>query len=131
MARIVTNECVLEAVKSYLNPSSFTEIIPVGHDTTFFAKRREGGVGSPVKVGYTTWKSEVGDEVSSLLGSDSGFEFRAIRKTAYWEELRELYHWARSEEHTSELQSRQYLVCRLLLEKKTLSPVRSCLFARH
>src|SRR3712207_9371446 len=28
----------------------------------------------------------------------------------------------RSEEHTSELQSRQYLVCRLLLEKKTLTP---------
>src|SRR3712207_8855290 len=29
-------------------------------------------------------------------------------------------HWilVRSEEHTSELQSRQYLVCRLLLEKK-------------
>src|SRR3712207_8369696 len=29
---------------------------------------------------------------------------------------------ARSEEHTSELQSRQYLVCRLLLEKKTPTP---------
>src|SRR3712207_7140169 len=28
---------------------------------------------------------------------------------------------ARSEEHTSELQSRQYLVCRLLLEKKNKS----------
>src|SRR3712207_8830532 len=28
----------------------------------------------------------------------------------------------RSEEHTSELQSRQYLVCRLLLEKKKLKP---------
>src|SRR3712207_8573368 len=27
-------------------------------------------------------------------------------------------HHTRSEEHTSELQSRQYLVCRLLLEKK-------------
>src|SRR5438445_5391236 len=27
---------------------------------------------------------------------------------------------ARSEEHTSELQSRQYLVCRLLLEKKNV-----------
>src|SRR5947209_8828236 len=26
-------------------------------------------------------------------------------------------YWLRSEEHTSELQSRQYLVCRLLLEK--------------
>src|SRR3712207_7034502 len=29
----------------------------------------------------------------------------------------------RSEEHTSELQSRQYLVCRLLLEKKTIFPI--------
>src|SRR3712207_7267178 len=28
----------------------------------------------------------------------------------------------RSEEHTSELQSRQYLVCRLLLEKKKTPP---------
>src|SRR3712207_6846399 len=28
----------------------------------------------------------------------------------------------RSEEHTSELQSRQYLVCRLLLEKKQHAP---------
>src|SRR3712207_7270861 len=28
----------------------------------------------------------------------------------------------RSEEHTSELQSRQYLVCRLLLEKKNNNP---------
>src|SRR3712207_8092959 len=28
---------------------------------------------------------------------------------------------ARSEEHTSELQSRQYIVCRLLLEKKKIS----------
>src|SRR5256884_4394823 len=28
------------------------------------------------------------------------------------------HHWKRSEEHTSELQSRLHLVCRLLLEKK-------------
>src|SRR3712207_8076561 len=31
----------------------------------------------------------------------------------------------RSEEHTSELQSRQYLVCRLLLEKKKITPRRT------
>src|SRR3712207_7595736 len=31
----------------------------------------------------------------------------------------------RSEEHTSELQSRQYLVCRLLLEKKNIK-IRHC-----
>src|SRR3712207_7464027 len=34
----------------------------------------------------------------------------------------------RSEEHTSELQSRQYLVCRLLLEKKNTS---CCLLCGH
>src|SRR3712207_7752071 len=34
----------------------------------------------------------------------------------------------RSEEHTSELQSRQYLVCRLLLEKKKQSTTNSRLF---
>src|SRR5947209_16785660 len=30
-------------------------------------------------------------------------------------------YYLRSEEHTSELQSRQYLVCRLLLEKKKIN----------
>src|SRR5258707_10878081 len=33
----------------------------------------------------------------------------------------------RSEEHTSELQSRQYLVCRLLLEKKKENTIVACL----
>src|SRR3712207_8516164 len=35
----------------------------------------------------------------------------------------ELDREGRSEEHTSELQSRQYLVCRLLLEKKNYNTV--------
>src|SRR5438445_6715413 len=35
----------------------------------------------------------------------------------------------RSEEHTSELQSRQYLVCRLLLEKKNITNARYILSA--
>src|SRR3712207_7263605 len=37
----------------------------------------------------------------------------------------------RSEEHTSELQSRQYLVCRLLLEKKTHILPRARKRSRH
>src|SRR3712207_8191004 len=36
--------------------------------------------------------------------------------------LANMHHLQRSEEHTSELQSRQYLVCRLLLEKKINYP---------
>src|SRR5947209_15711315 len=39
---------------------------------------------------------------------------------------------SRSEEHTSELQSRQYLVCRLLLEKKNSSTLSwSCAVSRE
>src|SRR3712207_8186641 len=38
----------------------------------------------------------------------------------------------RSEEHTSELQSRQYLVCRLLLEKKkTYNRKMLCIYNSH
>src|SRR3712207_8594640 len=38
----------------------------------------------------------------------------------------------RSEEHTSELQSRQYLVCRLLLEKKKKTPEKlQVIISRH
>src|SRR3712207_8270178 len=40
----------------------------------------------------------------------SGIGFGGLRTTS-----------TRSEEHTSELQSRQYLVCRLLLEKKKIT----------
>src|SRR3712207_7019575 len=42
---------------------------------------------------------------------------RPPRDSAWWR------HSRRSEEHTSELQSRQYLVCRLLLEKKKTQTV--------
>src|SRR3712207_7158575 len=49
------------------------------------------------------------------LGLMLGILF-AFRKLATSSELDVMR--ARSEEHTSELQSRQYLVCRLLLEKK-------------
>src|SRR3712207_8711283 len=37
--------------------------------------------------------------------------------------------YPRSEEHTSELQSRQYLVCRLLLEKKKKKNITACILA--
>src|SRR3712207_7974552 len=46
----------------------------------------------------------------SLLDGPGGFSFASHGSNAQG--------IIRSEEHTSELQSRQYLVCRLLLEKK-------------
>src|SRR5438445_8840447 len=47
---------------------------------------------------------------------------RLIRSTSSGSCRRRPGRCSRSEEHTSELQSRQYLVCRLLLEKKKYRP---------
>src|SRR3712207_8535506 len=54
----------------------------------------------------------------------TGVERRQVEVAALIEDVgaaRVLEVEVRSEEHTSELQSRQYLVCRLLLEKKNIS----------
>src|SRR3712207_7322974 len=55
--------------------------------------------------------------IVEIRGAEGGEEANLFAKDLY-----EMYaRHARSEEHTSELQSRQYLVCRLLLEKKKQS----------
>src|SRR3712207_7285920 len=46
------------------------------------------------------------------------FATMSISKGVPMESVSKMLGHTRSEEHTSELQSRQYLVCRLLLEKK-------------
>src|SRR5258707_6098364 len=52
----------------------------------------------------------------SQLGNSRRSSIAPQVTAATWQRSLEV---RRSEEHTSELQSRQYLVCRLLLEKKT------------
>src|SRR5947209_11127041 len=66
------------------------------------------------------WYKEMrGDALSSLpLSSSRGGIFAACRGICWNTSA------IRSEEHTSELQSRQYLVCRLLLEKKKINDVK-------
>src|SRR3712207_8133251 len=61
---------------------------------------------SPMKSSSMTWSS---------VRSPPGAAMPAATRTALIEQVEKS---TRSEEHTSELQSRQYLVCRLLLEKK-------------
>src|SRR5947209_13450194 len=83
---------------------------------------------------YTTlFRSDIGDEellAGHFIGvphvGRRGAQGRKVRSRARLGEREageglprgETRQEARSEEHTSELQSRQYLVCRLLLEKK-------------
>src|SRR5258707_1841349 len=57
---------------------------------------------------------EVGRPVCRTICADPG----ADQAHHEWPQLQPADQPMRSEEHTSELQSRQYLVCRLLLEKK-------------
>lgn len=94
MARIMTNDVVLEAVRPYLNETSMTEVIDLGHEAAFFAKERTGGPGERIRVAYTAWKSDVGDRVAERMRGEGAFEFRAIRNPVGWDELRGLYHWA-------------------------------------
>src|SRR3712207_8004289 len=58
-------------------------------------------------------------KVSSKYGQIGGSWIYPMKNAKTGEDLVSI--GFRSEEHTSELQSRQYLVCRLLLEKKKTS----------
>src|SRR3712207_6964093 len=69
---------------------------------------------------YTTlFRSEVGGQVAVDDDADDGDDHPGRDGRIEADDGADL---RRSEEHTSELQSRQYLVCRLLLEKKTMTP---------
>src|SRR3712207_7955598 len=78
--------------------------------TTLFRSPIYPGVFKMVVYGFVLWGL-------ALLGIRLPFELP-----------RWLFLVLRSEEHTSELQSRQYLVCRLLLEKKKNTPSHSIIY---
>src|SRR3712207_8763434 len=69
------------------------------------------------------WRAWLEEHHATATEVEVGFYKRATgRPSMTWSEAVDealCFGWIdRSEEHTSELQSRQYLVCRLLLEKK-------------
>src|SRR3712207_8811581 len=86
--------------------------------TTLFRSNRSCGWFDAVLARYATRVNGVTGYFLTKLDVLTGFE-RVPVCVAY----------DRSEEHTSELQSRQYLVCRLLLEKKIKFCIPSLLFA--
>src|SRR3712207_7762102 len=73
--------------------------------TTLFRSSQRPGGGR-----QTTTRPAVKSSTAWASSTCAGWNIRRTRRGS-----RDLL---RSEEHTSELQSRQYLVCRLLLEKK-------------
>src|SRR3712207_8734644 len=87
-------------------------LIPIGGEGTLTAAHLLSQAGVPV-VGIP---KTIDNDID---GTDLTFGFDTAVSIAT-EMIDRLHTTARSEEHTSELQSRQYLVCRLLLEKKNI-----------
>src|SRR3712207_8271384 len=81
--------------------------------TTLFRSRKEGSPPGPTSL---PWKSSC--HACSRNSAISVGGSRPIIATCRMSSSPSSRASSRSEEHTSELQSRQYLVCRLLLEKK-------------
>src|SRR2546423_13499560 len=87
----------------FFNDTATTEIYTLSlHDALPISDEEKVGRDQVVVVSDTFWKRRT--------GGDPGF----VGKTITLDD--KVY--TRSEEHTSELQSLAYLVCRLLLEKK-------------
>src|SRR3712207_6952449 len=79
--------------------------------TTLFRSQYQPLVGTPVVPAFEI----IATVASASAGPDGNYSSESdVEALRPWVEAAGQ---ARSEEHTSELQSRQYLVCRLLLEK--------------
>src|SRR3712207_8423962 len=89
------------------------------YTTLFRSESRIAQLEEKLRSAQVIDRSELSDDVvrvGSKVAVDSGGEYIIVGSTEA----------DRSEEHTSELQSRQYLVCRLLLEKKNTTNPTGC-----
>src|SRR3712207_7397053 len=73
----------------------------------------------PIDYAYQWRRCDAGGENCADVAGATGDSY-ALSAADVGATIRVQVTASRSEEHTSELQSRQYLVCRLLLEKKIL-----------
>src|SRR3712207_7132809 len=79
----------------------------------------------PYTTLFRSLRGFLADELDSPTREESGISVKPISVFGSERIVEAAFKYAeengrRSEEHTSELQSRQYLVCRLLLEKKNM-----------
>src|SRR3712207_7221401 len=87
--------------------------------TTLFRSSFRSGKPGAIKGGIAFYEGQLDDARHTMMIARTAADYGAAlasstRVTAF-----------RSEEHTSELQSRQYLVCRLLLEKKKINRIQA------
>src|SRR5436305_12142926 len=95
MGRIMVAHEVMSACAPHLNPESATATIVEAHDWSFFYRHRGGGLPQPIRVGYTTWKSDLGMKVEQAAqerGLGDRFAFASIRGIASCPQVRALLH---------------------------------------
>lgn len=93
LTRIMIAKQVREACEPFVNRDSLTTTIVEGHNWEYFSLERPEPLRPPIRVAYTTWKSDIGSRVAMELESHPDYEFRSISETVGWKELRDLYHW--------------------------------------
>src|SRR2546429_992862 len=109
----------------WLEPESQPEL---HYSVWYYFPRRYIPNGNPPWWNVFQWKSKRGDAIDPFFALNVGnrpdgsmyfYLYNQNTKTSYQQEaIKNIPDGQRSEEHTSELQSRLHLVCRLLLEKK-------------
>src|SRR5256884_3815227 len=87
--------------------------------TTLFRSDAEGEHVHPA----SQW---LASESAHVVSEASGHDLHCFQALRRMDEILVANFMVRSEEHTSELQSRLHLVCRLLLEKKYIDICDSC-----
>src|SRR5712692_3111450 len=98
-------------------------ILIVTHDRYFLDNvtgwilELDRGRGIPYQGNYSAWLEQKQKRLEQE-GREEAARMRSIEREREWIQASPRARQARSEEHTSELQSQFHLVCRLLLEKK-------------
>src|SRR3712207_7822125 len=87
--------------------------------TTLFRSCAAGGAAAAVLVHLQAHPDDTVGGLAATVGVGGSGGVRLVDRLVEQGLVQRVAGPGRSEEHTSELQSRQYLVCRLLLEKKT------------
>src|SRR5690554_7190028 len=98
------------------NPGTTQEIFSLEQMIEAFSLERVSKAGAKFDADKTNWfqqqylRAESPTTLAKMLREKTGSELQNVADA-----------YLRSEEHTSELQSRPHLVCRLLLEKKKMT----------